>query len=310
MRQINLILAMHEHRTLHQAAEHMGLTQPAASKMLHELEEALGEQLFDRIGRGMQLNAAGHAVLNTFRNMRNDITALGRELHELRLGSAGKLLVGSIMVAAPTYLTDALIGLKKVFPLLSIEVVIDTSDRLVERLRDGGLDVVVGRMAEVGSSARSDCIFRPIGEETISVVAACDHPLLYAARAGMLSFSSLLAYSWILQPRGSPSREMIEQEFHSHHAVLPQGLIETTSILIAVSLIAHSDMLAVIPQSIASQYEKHGLLRIIPYAFTHTLTPWGSLVHQARTVSPITQQFLDLLHSPVNASGDNPHDRV
>lgn len=297
MRQIVLMLAIHEHRTLHQAADHIGLSQPAASKMLHELEQTLGEPLFDRVGRGMQLNPAGQAVMNTFRTISSNMTALSRELNELRLGSAGKLLVGSIMVATPNHLADALIRLKNLFPLLSIEVIVDTSDRLVDLLRNGKLDVMIGRMPDITSVASHDCVFHPIGEEAISVVASCQHPLQYQAREGALSFSALLAYSWILQPRGSPSREMIEQEARSHHLPLPRGLIETTSILIAESLISHSDMLAVIPHSIATHYEQHGLLRIIPYEFTHTLTPWGSLVHRDRTVSPIAEQFLYFLNN-------------
>ena len=99
MRQVALMLAIDEFRTLHAAAQHLGMTQPAASKMLHELEEALGEALFERVGRGLALNPAGQAVLNTFRGMRNSMASLGRELHELSLGSSGKLLVGSITAA-------------------------------------------------------------------------------------------------------------------------------------------------------------------------------------------------------------------
>lgn len=300
MRQVALMLALDEHRTLHRAAGHMGLSQPAATKMLHELEAALGEPLFDRVGRGLQLNAAGQAVMNTFRGIGSNLVALTREMQALRLGSAGRLLVGSIMVATPDYLSDALIAMKREFPLLSIEVVIDTSDRLVESLRDGALDVVIGRMPDLADAAIRDCVFRPIGEEAISVVAAVDHPLLYQARVGRISFSALLAYNWIVQPRGSPSREMIEQEAQALHRELPRGLIETTSILIATSLIARSDMLAVIPHSIAEPYERHGLLRIVPYTFTHTLTPWGSLVRRDRPIAPIAGRFLECLHGPDN----------
>ncbi len=296
MRQIVLMLAIHEHRTLHKAAAHMGLSQPAASKMLHELEDALGEPLFDRIGRNMRLNAAGQAVMNTFRTISSNMVALGREMGELRLGSAGRLVVGSIMAATPDCLSDALLRLKKSFPLLSIEVIVDTSDHLVELLRDGKLDVVIGRLPEMSGSVASDCRFQPIGEEIIAVVASDSHPLLSNQAAP--SFSDLLAFPWILQPRGSPSREVIEQEAQSHHQPLPKGLIETTSILIATSLIARSDMLAAIPLSIAQLYEAHGLLRIVPFAFTHTLTPWGSLVHRDRSISPITARFLELLQSP------------
>jgi len=296
MRQVALMLAIEEHRTLRAAAQQLGMTQPAASKMLHELEDALGEALFNRAGRGLQLNPAGQAVMNTFRGLRNSMAALGHELEELRLGSSGKLFVGSIMVAT-TSLSAALIGLKQLYPLLSVEVSVDTSDRLVELLRSGNLDVVLGRMPDATSAANQDCRFEPIGEEAIAVVASCTHPLLRQARKGGVDFASLLAYPWILQPRGSPSREVVEQEFLGHHAHLPLGLIETTSILIAASLIARSEMLAVIPRAIATHYEEHGLLRIVPYSFRHTLSAWGSLLPRDRAVNPITRQFIELLHA-------------
>ena len=299
MRQVALLLAIDEHGTLRAAAVELGMSQPAATKMLHELESALGQTLFDRVGRGLRLNPAGQAVMNTFRGLRGSMSALGRELHELRLGSAGKLYVGSIMAAAPTTLSDALIGLKKDYPLLSVEIFVGTSDRLIEQLRDGSLDVVIGRVADPTNPENQDCLFRPIGEEALSVVVACEHPLaqpLNKRKGRTLDFKALLAYPWILQPPGSPMREVMEQEFRSHHAALPLGLIETASILTTTNLIARSEMIAVIPQSIASRYEAHGLLRILRYPITQTLTAWGSLVHRDRPVNAVTERFMGLLH--------------
>lgn len=302
MRQVALLLAIDEHRTLRAAALELGMSQPAATKMLHELESALGQTLFDRVGRGLRLNPAGQAVMNTFRGLRGSMSALGRELHELRLGSAGKLFVGSIMAAAPTYLSDALIGLKKDYPLLSVEIFVGTSDRLIEQLRDGNLDVVIGRLADPTNPKNQDCIFRPIGDEALSVVVACEHPLAQPAgkrkdnKGKALSFAALLAYPWILQPHGSPMREVMEQEFRSHHTALPLGLIETASILTTTNLIARSEMIAVIPQSIASRYEAHGLLRILRYPIKQTLTAWGSLIHRDRPVNTVTERFMGLLH--------------
>jgi DNA-binding transcriptional LysR family regulator len=295
MRQVALLLAVEQYGTLRQAAAALGMTQPAATKMLHELEDALGESLFDRIGRGLVVNPAGQAVTNTFHGLHGSMKALGRELHELRLGSAGKLFVGSIMAAAPTYLSDALIGLKKQYPLLSIEIFVGTSDRLIEKLRDGSLDVVIGRVPDPASPANQDCVFRPVGDEALSVVAACTHPL---ARKGKTkpTFEALLAYPWILQPPGSPMREVIEQEFRMHHRALPLGLIETASILTTTNLIARSEMIAVIPQTIASRYQAHRLLSILAYPIAQSLTAWGSLVLRHRPVNGVTQAFMDLLH--------------
>ncbi len=159
MRQVALLLALDDCGTLHAAAQRLGMTQPAASKMLHELETAFGEVLFARVGRGLVLTAAGRAVLHTFRGLRNSMASLGRELSELRLGSSGKLLVGSITAAAPTYLSMAIIALKEEYPRLSIELSVDTSDRLIELLCDGRLDMVIGRMPEPNTPAAQSCVF-------------------------------------------------------------------------------------------------------------------------------------------------------
>jgi len=297
-----LMLTIHECRTLRGAADSLGMTQSAASQMLHELEETLGEELFDRVGRGLQLNPAGQIVLNSFRNLRNNMSVLNHELRELHLGSSGKLFVGCIMVAVPTHLCAAIINLKKHYPLLSVEILVDTSDRLVELLRAGVLDVVIGRMPKISGTLEQDCIFQPIADEAISMVVAPDHPLLRPGKK-RLSFETLLSYPWILQPRGSPSREVIEQEFIGYHAALPLGLIETTSILVATNLLAFEHMVAAIPQSIAISYEQHGMLGILQYSFKHTLTNWGCIVHRDRTISSITQEFINLMkpESPQNS---------
>jgi len=294
------MLAIDELRTLRAAAVHLGMAQPTASKMLHELEDALGEALFDRVGRGLKLNPAGEAVMNSFRSLRNTVTALGRELDELRLGGTGKLFIGSITVAAPTCLGNAMIALKKQYPLLSIELLVDTSDRLIELLRVGSLDVVIGRMPEASNPANQDCLFHSIGEEALSVIAASTHPLTHPGKRKCLDFEALLEFPWVLQLRGSPLREVIEQEFRSHHAALPQGLIETSSIVMATDLVAQSDMIAIIPRAFAKRYEKDGYLRILPYSLRHTLTAWGSLVFRERTINPITRRFLALLHAEEN----------
>src|SRR5256885_2181041 len=88
MRQVALMLAIDQKGTLRGAAAELGLSQPAATKMLHELESALGLPLFDRVGRGLQLNAAGERVTGYFRHLRGGMEALNRELQELREGSA------------------------------------------------------------------------------------------------------------------------------------------------------------------------------------------------------------------------------
>ena len=290
MRQVALLLAVDELGTLRAAANQIGMTQPAATKMLQELEDALGQTLFERVGLGLKLNPAGACVTGYFRGMRGSMEALNRELNALRLGSAGKLFIGSIMAASPAHLTEALIQLKTLYPLLAVEISVGTSDRLMEQLHEGVLDVVIGRV--LGGSGH-EFLFRPIADEALSVIVACDHPL---ARKRKVHFAELQAYPWILQPAGSPMRDVMEQEFRNHLCPLPLGLIETASILTTTNLIARTRMVAVIPASVARRYEQHGLLRILPYAVEQTLAAYGSIVHRDRPPSTAASRFLELLH--------------
>ena len=291
MRQVALLLAIGQHRTLRAAAAQLGLTQPAATKMLQELESAMGHALFDRVGRGLQLTAAGHCVLAYFEGLQGHFDALTRELGELEQGSAGKLCLGSIMAASPAVLTQALIRLKALYPLLTIEITVDTSDRLSDALRRGDLDLVIGRVPDTNAGAFS---FSPIAEEALSIVASPQHPLAERAR---VAWAELLAYPWILQPHGSPMREVMEHEFKNQRSPLPRGLIETASILTTTNLIGNSDMLAVMPTEVAERYEAHGLLACLRYTVRQRLSVYGTIAARDRPAGPAATQLMQFLGS-------------
>lgn len=289
MRQVALLLAIEEAGTLGGAARAIGMTQPAATKMLAELESTLGHRLFERTGRVLQINDAGRRALLGFKGLRGTLEQLQRELHELALGHAGRLSIGSIMAASPTYLTLALAKLKKQRPLLSVRVEVGTSDRLMELLDEGTLDIVIGEVP----AAAEGYEFRPLSEEPVALVCAIDHPL---ARARNLSFERLRQYPWVLQPEGAPMREVIVQEFLGHHAPPPAGSLETSSTLITVHLVTRTQVIAALPRSVAKGFQKHRMLGILPYTVRQRLASFGSVVRSDRPLSSQADHFLRLLH--------------
>ncbi|MCU0925594.1 MAG: LysR family transcriptional regulator [Hydrogenophaga sp.] len=289
MRQVALLLAIGRHGTLRAAAAALGMTQPAASKMLQELEHAMGHPLFERVGRGLRLTEGGRCVMGHFQGLQGSLDALTRELDGIAQGGAGKLHIGSIMAASPELLSSALLTLKQRYPLLSVEITIDTSDRLTESLRRGDLDLVIGRVPE---GAMDDMDFRPVADEALSVVAHPDHPLAGRSR---VTFNDLLQHPWILQPRGSPMRDVLEQEFRRHRATVPRGLIETSSILTTMNLLARSDMIAVIPAEVATRYEAHRLLACLRYTVRQQLGVFGCLTARGRPASQPMSELLGLL---------------
>lgn len=289
MRQLALLLAIDEHGTLGAAASSLGMTQPAATKMLHELEHSLGQKLFERVGRTIQMNPAGRCALLSFRGMRGTLEQLHRELHELQLGGSGKVSVGCIMAASPIYLTSAIEKLKSDFPLLSINIAVGTSNELMDRLDEGELDAVIGRVPAGGGSY----IFQPLAEEELSVVCAPTHPL---AKVRKPSFEQICRFPWVLQQESSPMREVIAQEFREHHAALPRGLLETSSTLITVHLVSRTQMISVLPQSVAVGFSRSGMLGIVKYKMRNRLASYGIVKRNDRPLSSQAAYFLQLVH--------------
>ena len=107
----------------------------------------------------------------------------------------------------------------------------------------------------------------------------------------------LLDYPWILQPAGSPMRDLIEHEFRDHHATLPKGLIETGSILTTINLIRRSQMIAVVPEAMARRDAEHGLVHIVRYRIRQKLEAYGSLVRKDRPLTKTAEHFLELVHA-------------
>lgn len=296
MRQVALLLAIDEEHTLHKAASRLGLSQPAATKMLHELEDALGFKLFNRTNRRLLINEAGMRVTEYFHSLHGTMEALNRELNEIRQGSAGRLAIGCIMAASPGRLTNALLQLKQRYPLLNIEVAVDTSNRLMAQLREGVLEIVIGRMT---NAQQQNHVFHALDDEALSIVACVDHPL---SRNPHVSFQDMLEYGWVLQPAGSPMRAVIDQEFRSHQIEPPRGLIETGSMLTSMNLVRNSRLLSVVPETVARYNAEHGLLTTLPYRFQQNLEAYGSIVRRDRVLSAPARQFLQLVHEDAGVS--------
>ncbi|MEO8280375.1 MAG: LysR family transcriptional regulator [Ideonella sp.] len=291
LRQVAMLLEIRSHGTLRAAAANLGMTQPAATNMLKELESALGVRLFDREGRGLKITAAGAAVTAHFEGLNGSMAALAREIEDLRIGGGGLLAVGSILAPSPTLLTRTVARIKLEQPRLRVNLLTETSDRLLDLLEQGALDIAIARMVE-GHKQR-DYVARLLEGEPLSVVVGPQHPL---ARARRVALATLIDQPWVLQPRESPMREVLEREFRVQGLDRPQNLVETASIMTTIFLLGEAPMVAVVPTSLATRYADLGSVRILPVRIGVELEPYASIVRRGRPLSAAAARFLDLLH--------------
>ncbi|HEU4375436.1 MAG TPA: LysR family transcriptional regulator [Telluria sp.] len=290
IKQLTLIAALDEFRSLRKVAESMHLSQPAATKMLHEIEETLGVQLFERLPRGMRPTVFGESVINYAKLMLADLDNLRKQLVAQEAGAVGEVSVGSIMAPAPGLLTRTIIELRARYPLIKISVVVDTSDNLLLMLEQGKLDIVLGRIPSPGE--HPDINFEVVDNEALSVVAGVHHPLSQVRR---LELADLAGQSWILQPPTSPMRQLLELAFQEANIASPANLVETASILATTTLLQGTEMISVVPTSVAKHYATSGMICILPVRIKLQLEPYGIITRRERIPAPAVSVFQDCL---------------
>lgn len=251
MRHLRLLDQVACHGSLSAAAQQIGMSQPGATKMLQELEEAFGCQLIERSVKGGVLTAAGTHVLD---RLRVALHAIGTARAATHSSQALPLVrLGMIPLVGIHALTQVIAAMRAENQKLHIQIKLGTVDALIKGLKDGDVDGVVGFLDETNTSdTASKLKVVPLWEEKLVLVAAKTHAL---AQNKKVSLKVTGACDWVLMSKGSATRHALESLFFNAGLLPPPPCIETDSFHIALSLVAGSDMLTVVPESAFRQYQ-------------------------------------------------------
>src|SRR5436190_3858949 len=194
LKHLQLVVDIAELRSLQKAAASIGLSQPAATHALAELESALGCPLFERHARGMTPTPAGFALLPLIRNVLRLMQACADTVAFRREGATGIVRIGATGTGISGLLVRALPLFSAANPDVVVEVVDVSIDELTQVLESNRVDMVVCREAHpVPSGLR----FLPIVSDRFVVACGLDHPLM---RSSSVSDEDLSRHRWLLAP--------------------------------------------------------------------------------------------------------------
>lgn len=291
IKQLQLLIALDEQKSLHKAAGAMSMTQSAASKALQELEAMLDAPLFERSKAGMIPNQLGHCVIRYARLVATDLTSLCQDVAEIRSGRGGRLAVGAIMGALPECLVPALNRLHAAQSNLSIEVVEDTSARMLPQLDDGRLDLVIGRAAVAADPSKYQ--YRALADEPLSVVVGYTHPALPRRE---MQLSELHAHRWVTYPSHMPLNALLEREMDLAGLPMPANPIATASTFVTVALLqSNAELVSLLPSAIAAMFVRQKMLRVVPVKLKSPSQTFGVVTRKGGVLSPVATQFVGLL---------------
>ena len=289
-RQMALLVHLDEHRSVMKAAEACGMTQPAASKLLREFEEAFDVKLFERHARGVVPTWFGEILVRRARAVLSEIGLAQEEIAALKGGLAGQASVGAVLSPCMNLLPSAIEFAKHRRPGLLISVSLDYSKSLVKRLLQGDLDIVVGRILDPHGA--EELQFEPLGNEQHALVAAADHP--FAGKRG-LALKDLMDQGWILPEPGSLLRDRLISVFVEQGLRLPGNVVETTALPVITSLLRRTNMVAALPLDVVQPYCQAGVLTVLIPNLNVQMGVFGLVTHRERKLSPGAQVLLAAL---------------
>jgi DNA-binding transcriptional LysR family regulator len=282
-----LLAALAETRTLAEAASRIATTQPSATKMLADIEQAFQFALFERHPRGLRPTALGEEVVAYAQQMQASLTRFLEGMDIKRRGGHGQLVIGAIMGAAPDLVARAVAEIKRERPLLNVRILGETSDQVGTLLERHDIEFAVGRFSSRLQHNLFD--FTPLANEMMQVVVRSAHPL---ARAQKLELDVLIAWPWLLQPLTSPARQLLEEEFEAHQLSTPANVVECASVFATLQLLQTSDAVAMLPESVVRDHVKSKLLRALPITVGKQLKGFGILTRKGEALSETAASFV------------------
>lgn len=241
---LDLFRCVMEERTLRAAAERAHMTQPAATKLVHELEAMLGVELFRRGKAGMRPTLYGETLHRHVNVILADTARMEEDIFAVSRGARGTVRVGVLPSLAPGLLTRAVALMMEEHPQVRVTVKEGATNELLTALSRNELDLVFARIIDerVAGSFRAEVVY----DEPFAIVCRRGHPM---TRRSARSYRTLAKARWVLPAENSPMRALVDQIFLANGALRPAAAVECTTLEKVRDLVAGTDMIGVLPRS-------------------------------------------------------------
>jgi LysR family transcriptional regulator, cyn operon transcriptional activator len=241
LRHLRAFVAIADAGGFARAAGRVARSQPALSRQIRALEADLGVQLFDRIGRRVQLTSEGEDVLRQSRRLLADADALGDRARALRAGERGVLRVGATPQNLETLLAGFLERHRRRHPGVEVHLVEDGAVRLPARLERGEVHLA---LIQAGDARFQGRLLLPLH---LLAVTSPRHPL---ARRAFLDVADLADQPLLVLRRDFGSREWFDAACQAAH-LRPRVLLESGAPHTLLSLAAAAYGIAIVPSNVA-----------------------------------------------------------
>ncbi|MBB3979391.1 DNA-binding transcriptional LysR family regulator [Rhizobium azooxidifex] len=291
---LRMIVAIDQHKQVSAAAAALNISQPAASRMLTEMESIIKVPLCERVSRGVELTQFGRAFARRARTILLELDEVDREITALKSGAGGTVFLGTVTAPAISLAVPAIQQVSAAYPGIEVNVRIETSNVLARELISSKHDFIIARVPD-DLDPRLFHV-QEIGVEKACLIVRKGHPL---TEKDTVSLTDLPSYDWVFQPPGTLLRRRVEELFIAGDVPLPATVVNTASLLLTVALVCSSNAIAPVALDMAEFVIENGggpsEVRILKTDFDIDIKPYSLIAVKGRELPPSAKLFYDLI---------------
>ena len=298
LRHIELLDVLGTVSSMRLASEQLNLSQPAVSKMLHEIEAVFGVVLFERSRLGITATAVGETAVRQARIIRSEVEVTAEAVAATAAGRSRVLRLGTLTVTA--VVPKAILSLRAAHPDAVVKIHEGAVDELVSLLLANELDCVVGALSPglVSDKMLAHLSARPIALDRLCIVASPQRTL---AAPGQVAWTDLADANWVLPPLNTLLRQTFVAACLQRGMAPPAPVVETLSPLTLSHLLrADASLLGIMRSEQMRGEQLVASLRELPVFDRVELPPLSLLTRRSPLgMPPLVQPFLTALEQAV-----------
>lgn len=288
LRQLRIFNEVCDLKSYSRAADEMSLTQPAVSLQIRQLEELIGQPLFEYVGKKLYLTEAAEALKAASRDIFGRLENLDMQLSDMQGSLQGQLKL-AIESSAKYFVPHLFAAFKRQYPEVMLNLTVVNRAQTIRRLSDNRDDLVVMSMVPQDMGLE----FMPFLNNPIIAVAPPDHPL---CRAEQLMLKDLEPYPLLIRETGSGTRKACEEYFKEKRVHFNQTLEVASAEAQRESVVAGLGV-AMLTRHALSLELATGMLRELPVAELPLYRSWCVVQAKDKPLSPVAHAFLAFIRA-------------
>jgi len=287
LRDLHVFMTVVQAGSMGKAAQRLNTGQPAVSRSIAELEQALGVRLLDRDRQGVEPTPHGRALLDCGVAVFDDLRRGVRDLEFLDDPTTGEVRIGCNPFLAAGFVSAVVDRLSERYPRMAFHLLTGETETLYRKLNERDVDFLIAILRAPIANERLE--FETLYEDPLIVATGVQSPW---ARRRKIALSELVNESWVLAPPEATITSLFNQAFLANGLPCPRATVVAVPPEVRISLLTTGRFLSVLPTSVLKFFSRRAEVKILPVALPVTGVPNGIVTLKNRTLGPAAQSFI------------------